>query len=97
MKHASLFLLKFVRALIVLLLGMSLIWNLELSIFGEEKAERYLWLLYGANFVLLCVLYRNWVQFTGWKALQGTTKLSRPATVVLLAIAFFIVGGVAIL
>lgn len=97
MKQASLFLLKFARALIILLLGMSLFWNLERGFLGEEKMERYLWLLFGANYLLLFVLYRNWLQFTGWKALQGTTKLPRPATFVLLALVFFIVGGVALL
>lgn len=94
MKTAVYITLSYFRALLIMLIGMYVLWLLQLNLFGQEKALNYVWLLCLANYLLIFVLYRNKLQFTGWKALQGGSRLSKKTTANLLGLAAVIIGFV---
>ena len=53
--------------------------------------EKYSWISFGAIFILIFVLYRNKLQFSGWYKGEGKEKLSKKASQTLITSSFFFI------
>ncbi|CAM3780199.1 hypothetical protein [Marinicrinis lubricantis] len=85
-----LFLLEYIRVVILLLLGHGLLVGLEgwlLSHFSLHIPDNAFLLLFIGNFCILLILYRNLLQFKGWFVTKQTKKLSLRQNLILLCVA----------
>lgn len=81
--RASLELFRIILILVILgALGWAVIENIYT---GNELTESYSWLGAIAILILLFVLYRNKLQFSGWYKGKGKAKLPKSVTVILIS------------
>jgi hypothetical protein len=87
-------LLELMRIIIIFALlggfGWAIIGNLYTS---NGVTESYSWLGALAIFVLLFVLYRNKLQFSGWYKGKGRKKLPRNVSISLISISIILIIG----
>jgi hypothetical protein len=83
MKTFGLFLLEMARVLFYLFVGMAILWYLDVEIYKWFKINLHEhFLLVGiANFLLLLIVYRNHLQFSGWFKSNLNKKLPRSVTI----------------
>lgn len=74
---------ELLRVIVLLLLGMYLLWIIEMQFYGESLSIEAILLLAVTNFLVLFILYRNKWQFSGWFKSTNAKKLP-PALVKIL-------------
>jgi hypothetical protein len=77
--------LELLRIILILVIFGALGWAIIGSVYRiNELTESYSWLGAIAILILLFVLYRNKLQFSGWYKGKGKSKLPKPVTVILI-------------
>lgn len=87
--------LEMARILLILLLGLTLLSIPERAIIGlfrQELTFKTDLALFGANYLVLLVWYRNRLQFTGWFR-KGSQRLSARLTRILLGVSLVLFGA----
>ncbi|CAM4404674.1 hypothetical protein [Paenibacillus tarimensis] len=77
------FFLEWLRALVILFGGLYILWIIEEQLLGTEQAKNYVVLLALVDFTILFLVYRNFLQFSGWFQSKNQRKLPRTVTVLL--------------
>lgn len=84
--------LELLRIIIVFILLGGLVWAIIGNIYTiNEVTERYSWFGSIAVLLLLFVLYRNKLQFSGWYKGKGKEKLSKPFSLMLIGISILLI------
>lgn len=87
-------LLELLRIIIILGLLGGVIWTVIENIYTLNAAtERYSWLGMIAIFILLFVLYRNKLQFSGWYTGKGKKRLPKNVSYSLIIISILLMGS----
>ncbi|MED1783173.1 hypothetical protein P4V43_15210 [Brevibacillus fortis] len=81
------FLLELIRVIIILFAGLWLLFSVESKLFLITLEGTPFFLLFFANLLLILVLYRNKLQFSGWYKGKEVKRLSPQATNVLIVVA----------
>lgn len=84
------FILDFLRALVLLIIGLYILQLFQESLFGEEVFKQYIILLFIANYLVIFILYRNVLQMKDWSQSSSRKKLPRWLTYFLLVIVLII-------
>lgn len=83
-------LLEFLRVLFILVLGTGILLYLEIwlySFFNVDLLGNSMgWLAAIANWIIVFIVYRNFLQFRGWDKSSNKAKISRPTTIVLIVV-----------
>ena len=78
-------LLELIRIVFILGILGALGWAIIGNIYAiDETTENYSWISAIAIIILLFVLYRNKLQFSGWYKGKGNVKLPKPVSVTLI-------------
>lgn len=84
--------LELLRIIIIFMLLGGLVWAIIGNIYTiNEVAERYSWLGSIAILLLLFVLYRNKLQFSGWYKGKGREKLPKPFSLMLIRVSILLI------
>jgi hypothetical protein len=82
--------LELFRVLALFLFGTSLLLYFENWLYGifnlDLMGSSVNWMPAMANLIIIFMLYRNWLQFSGWFKSDKNIKLSQLTTLILLAI-----------
>lgn len=83
-----LFLVELARILGILVLGGTLLWMVELTVYNQVGLDgpSYAGVAAIANLLLVFVLYRNVLQFNGWYKSERAAKLPYAATLSILVL-----------
>ena len=78
--------LELLRVIFILLILMAIFGTFfeNLYLWIGNGAEKYSWLSLIASFILIFVLYRNKLQFSGWYEGEGKEKLPRKFSQILI-------------
>ncbi|UJL47357.1 hypothetical protein KFZ58_05550 [Virgibacillus sp. NKC19-16] len=80
-------LLELLRIIFIFLLLGGLLWILIGNFYQFDDVENYQWFPVVGIYILLFVLYRNRLQFSGWYVGKGRMKLSAKVSKMLIGIA----------
>ena len=84
--------LELLRIIFILGILGALGWGIIGSIYtNNEATESYSWLGAIAILLLIFVLYRNKLQFSGWYKGEGKVKLPKSLTVILILSSIFLI------
>ncbi|QQE74803.1 hypothetical protein KDJ56_02120 [Brevibacillus composti] len=81
------FLLELIRVVLVMFLGLMILGQIENVVYAWIGAVPNWWAAFVANFLLLLILYRNKLQFSGWFPSNTGRPLSKTATRIFLSTA----------
>lgn len=82
--------LELLRIIFIFLLLGGLIWVLIGNVYQFDGIENYQWLPGIGVYIVLFILYRNKMQFSGWYVGKGRKKLPAKVSRTLIGIAIFL-------
>lgn len=89
METLLLFGLELVRVFLILLIGLAILFGLEnwvALLFQLQVKQEVIYLPFIANFLIVLVVYRNFLQFRGWYVSQKMKRLPQNVTYICLGI-----------
>lgn len=86
-----LIILELLRVLFILIVGTGVLSYFEIWVYGligiDMIANSMMWMGSLANLIIVFVIYRNFLQFSGWFKSSKSTKISRRHAIGLLGVA----------